>query len=162
MTPQKQKNRHRPEEGLIGDCHRTCVAMILDLDKEQVPNWVEETGDDERLFRQLSDQWLRAYGYATVHVGFACTWEELGSYMLAMNPGVYYILGGESRSGVNHSVVAVNDVIAVDPSLNDSGIVGPCDDGLYWITIFTPIAFTVQAGFKHDLDYEGLAEDAET
>lgn len=161
MRPQKQKNRHRPEEGIWGDCHRTCVAMILDLDKEQVPNWAEASGDDGALFRQLSDAWMRAYGYATVHVGFDCTWEVLGDFMLKVNPGVYYILGGTSRTGVNHSVVAANNTIVADPSLNDSGIVGPCDDGLYWITTFTPIAFTVQAGFKHDPDYVGLAEEVQ-
>lgn len=161
MRPQKQKNRHNPAEGLIGDCHRTCVAMILDLDREEVPNWAEAAGDDGALFRRLSEDWLRAYGYATVHIPFTDTWKSVGNYMLRVNPGVYYILGGESRSGVNHSVVAVNDIIAFDPSLSDAGIVAPCNDGYYWVTVFVPIAFTVAGNHTHDPNYVGLTETAD-
>ena len=50
--------------------------------------------------------------------------------------GTYYILGGQSKTGVNHTVVCHSDKIVLDPSLNDSGIIGPCDDGYYWMTFF--------------------------
>jgi hypothetical protein len=161
MRPQKQANRHRPGEGIYGDCHRTCVAMLLDLDKEQVPNWGAAYPDDGAKFKEVSEAWLRAYGYATFSVAFASSWDDVGQYMLKVNPGVYYILGGQSRTGVNHSVVAVNNLIAFDPSLNDSGIIAPCDDGHYWVTVLVPIGMTVAASQRHDPEYEGLREDAE-
>jgi hypothetical protein len=133
--------------------------MLLDLDKEQVPNWAAAYPDDGAKFREVSEAWLRAYGYATFSIAFGEDFEAVGDYMLKVNPGVYYILGGESRTGVNHSVVAVNDIIAFDPSLNDSGIVAPCNDGFYWVTVLVPIAMTVAASHQHDPEYVGLAED---
>jgi len=34
IVPQKQANRHLPEEGLYGDCHRTAIAVLLGLDRD--------------------------------------------------------------------------------------------------------------------------------
>jgi hypothetical protein len=161
MKPQKQKNRHRPEEGIYGDCHRTCIAMLLNMDRDDVPNFAEVFPDDGKSFRDICEEWTRAHGFATVSIPFPNSFEEVGRFMRVVNPGVYYLLGGESRSGVNHSVVAVNDVIACDPSLNDSGIIGPCNDGFTWVTIFVPIAMTLEGSQEHDPDYVGLKEPAD-
>lgn len=148
MTPQKQKNRHKPEEGLIGDCHRTCYACLLDMDRDSVPNFGEvgfdiskEGGGNRREFSAACKAWLTSQGYAEFMVGFGATLQEVQDFMRECNPGQYYILGGLSSTGVNHSVIGCDDQIVWDPSLNDSGIVGPCEpDGLYWITILVPIS----------------------
>lgn len=148
MKPQRQKNRHRPEEGLIGDCHRTCYACLLDLDRDSVPNFAEvgfdptkEGGGNVKEFKGACKSWLAENGYAEFSIAFNCELEDILGYMAVVNPGQYYILGGESRTGVNHSVIAKDDAIVWDPSLNDSGIVGPCKpDGMYWITVLVPIS----------------------
>ena len=48
--------------------------------------------------------------------------------MGAWNPGLYYILGGNSRHGVGHFVICANDKIVHDPSLDETGIVGEYTD----------------------------------
>ena len=63
---------------------------------------------------------------------------ELLQFMAVNNPGLYYLLSGTSRTGCNHTVVALDDQIVWDPSLSDSGIIGPCDDGYYWIKLYIP------------------------
>jgi hypothetical protein len=39
-----------------------------------------------------------------------------------------------SRTNVDHSVIAFENQIVHDPSLNNSGIIAPCDDGFIWVT----------------------------
>lgn len=146
MTPQKQKNRHRPQDGLIGDCHRTCYACLLDMDRDSIPNFGEvgfdltkDGGGNRKEFSEACAEWLGSVGYAEFSVGFNCGLHEIFQYMAAVNPGIYYILGGRSMTGVNHSVIGCNDAIVWDPSLNDAGIVGPCEpDELYWVTVLVP------------------------
>jgi hypothetical protein len=60
--------------------------------------------------------------------------------MKAINPGVFYLLGGQSRTDCGHSVVCLDDAIIWDPSLTDAGIVGPMEDGYYWITVLIPLS----------------------
>lgn len=162
MKPQKQRYRHKPEEGVYGDCHRTCIAMLLDMDRDSVPNFAEQYPDDGRSFQLACEDWLNAHGLATVNIPFNPSLQEVFDFMRVVNPGVYYILGGESRTGVNHSVVAVNDMIAADPSLNDSGIIGPTKpDGHYWVTFYVPMSLKLNSGYTSDPTYEGIKEPAD-
>ena len=162
MKPQKQKYRHKPEEGIYGDCHRTCLAMLLDMDRDSVPNFAEMQPNDGRAFRDICEDWLNAHGLATVNIPFAASLSEVFEFMRAVNPGVYYILGGQSRSGVNHSVVAVNNMIVADPSLNDSGIIGPTEpDGHYWVSFHIPMSHKLNSGFVTDPSYVGIKEPAD-
>ena len=148
MTPQKQKNRHKPKEGLIGDCHRTCYACLLDIDRDSIPNFGEmgfditkKGGGNHDEFSTACKAWLTSQGYAQFMVGFRSDLQDVFRFMASCNPGQYYILGGLSATGVNHSVIGCDDQIVWDPSLTDAGIVEPCEpDGLYWITILSPIS----------------------
>lgn len=49
-------------------------------------------------------------------------------------PQLHFMVTGQSRTGCNHVVIANVGGIIWDPSLTDSGIVGPCDDGHWWVT----------------------------
>ena len=52
-----------------------------------------------------------------------------------LNPDVPFLLGGFSKTGVNHTVVCQFGKIVCDPSLTDAGIVkGMQPDGVYWAT----------------------------
>lgn len=147
MKPRKQKNFHRPEEGLIGDCHRTCLAIMLDRERDDIPNFGEvgfnneiPGGGNSKQFNEAVEKWLNEQGYSQVTVPFAGELEQIQKFMLMVNPGIRYILGGLSSTGVNHSVVGLDDEIFCDPSKNDSGIVAPCEpDGHYWLTFLIPI-----------------------
>lgn len=142
MKPQKQLFRHKPSEGIYGDCHRTAIAIVLDLDAADVPHFMDgsagQGGADDAHDR--CEAWLNERGIATINILFpgAVPVEEILTTIAACNPRgrPAFILGGRSRNGVNHSVVACDGEIVCDPSLNDSGIIGPCEDGFYWLTFF--------------------------
>lgn len=60
MKPQTQATPMRTgPNGESGDCFRTCVAMILDMDRDDVPNFMEYGAD--RWFTKLA-WWLRPMG----------------------------------------------------------------------------------------------------
>lgn len=140
MTPQKQKYRHAEDEGQFGDCHRTCIAMILDLPRDDVPHFMEGTsmdwpdGDPRWLACEDAERaWLATRGLQPVH----CAYD--GSMPLSVVLAVLahtvrnvpVILGCTSTNGGNHSVVYYNGSI-FNP--NDSGIKGPMRDGMWWVT----------------------------
>lgn len=139
MRPVKQQFRHDPANGVYGDCHRAAIATALGLDIEAVPHFGE--GDppvDEFYARE--ETFLDTVGLRSVQLPVA---GEIGlDATLAMverlNGDVVYLLGGKSRTGVNHTVVCRGGAIAHDPSQTAAGIIGPCNDGYYWLTFFSP------------------------
>ena len=58
----------------------------------------------------------------------ASSLQEILNWMNESNPNIYYMLTGKSKNNVGHVVVCCNDRIIHDPSLDNSGIVGPIDD----------------------------------
>lgn len=140
MIKQKQSNFHKPEEGIYGDCHRTAIACLLDLPRDSVPNWVDESGLDGERFYELETTWLQNQGITKFLVAYSFeTLTELLEYMGQWFPNLYYILGGTSRNNINHSVIGLGGCIDWDPAIDDSGIIGPMDDGYFWVTVFTKI-----------------------
>lgn len=142
MKFQKQKFRHDPASGLYGDCHRTAIACILDLDASDVPHFmhpdVSATGDAAHI---AAEAWLNERGLTQINMLFdgKCSVDDILSTVKNVNPharGTCFILGGQSRNGCNHSVVCCDGEIVCDPSIDNSGIIGPCDDGWYWLTFF--------------------------
>lgn len=151
MIKQKQLYRHRPEHGEIGDCHRTAIACLLDMRPEDVPHFGELDWDFEKgtwkeqcTFNDHVRQFLATVGLAQVDVAWGGeSLEVVLDVQGRINPTAYYILGGHSRTGVNHSVVGQGSKIVWDPSLDDSGIIGPTEpDGIYWITYLVPLRLT--------------------
>lgn len=139
MKFQKQLYFHRPDEGSYGDCQRTVVACFLDLDAQDVPHFNDGMPGAE-VFNERYDGYLASRGLArmmTVFDGSAGLNQVLQT-MKSVNPGMYYCLSGMSETGVNHVVIAKDDAVVWDTSLNDSGIVGPCTDGYFWVDVFVP------------------------
>lgn len=143
MRPQKQLNRHCPAEGIYGDCHRTAIAIILDMDAADVPHFYDGAdgkGAAPEVW-EAQERWLNERGYTAISVAFPGE-SALDQIFLAVKnaniqqPNLCYILGGESKTGVNHSVVCMAGPceIVCDPSQDGAGIIGPCDDGFYWVT----------------------------
>jgi hypothetical protein len=85
-----------------GDCFRTCVAMILDMDPAGMPNFCEVRGKGEwwRLFQG----WLDERHMTAVEVNL--TVDESKAPMMWVTMGVPCILSGKSpRGNWLHSVV---------------------------------------------------------
>jgi hypothetical protein len=160
MKPQKQLFRHRPQDGIFGDCHRTAIACVLDMDAKDVPHFMDgaaDKGEGEKS-HDRAEAWLNARGIATINILYPgeTPIDEMLSTVAACNPRgkPVFILGGESRNGVNHSVACCDGEIVCDPSQDDSGIIGPCDDGFYWLTFFGTLAAT-DSPAKHKRDAAG-------
>lgn len=132
MIPHRQLITHDPDNGRYGDCYRTCIASILNIESPAlVPHFY---GDDGVQIKQ-SRAWLSRRGLSLAHFYFDGT-SPLDAIMdnsAALSPGSPLILSGLSALGCNHSVVVLDGQIACDPSGN--GIVGPCTDGYWWIAV---------------------------
>jgi len=134
VVPQLQANRHKPDEGLYGDCHRTAIAVLLGLDREEVPHFASDNCTTA-VFTERVSSWLDERGL--MQLWFVFDGGDLLSTILTalerLNPGVPYLLGGRSRTGVNHTVVCQGGEIVCDPSQTGAGIVGPTDGGYYHV-----------------------------
>ena len=139
MRPQRQRFQHKPEEGEYGDCYRTSIACVLDLDRDSVPNFGEHH-DDTKAFYAAADAWLREQGLRRVEAAFQGELAGVLAHQESVNPDVYYLLGGQSPRGWNHSVVGCGGEIVWDPHPDATNLVGPCDDGYWWVTYFVPMA----------------------
>lgn len=135
MIPLKQRNLHKPHDGIYGDCHRAAIASILELSLDDVPHFCDLTlfPSDWVLHER---KWLHARGLTTITQVYEGRLEDVLNSVGGLNPDTYYILGGTSKTGCGHSVVACNGEIVHDPSLTDAGIIGPMSDGWYWVTFF--------------------------
>lgn len=113
-----------------GDCFAACVASILELGIDEVPNFCglysAETWEDH------FDEWLEERGLYAVSVNIG---EEFPSW------DFFWIVGGYmAGSRIKHSVVWRNDEMAHDPLPNGAGldeklqgyVLVPCDLGQWW------------------------------
>lgn len=131
MTPHKQLFRHKPAEGMWGDCARTVIACMLDLEPEAVPHQQYEVADGEQ--DRFLNEWLATRGLRLVQVPYDDEPEAIMKVMASMYPGLTYLIAGTSKTGVNHFCIAKDDAIIWDPSLTNAGIVGRSDDGHTWV-----------------------------
>lgn len=144
MIKQKQLFKHNPEQGTIGDCWRTTIACILNRHPSKVPHFVQEAGwENYTGTLKATEEWLNSQGYALVEVAYNGSQPDDLKAVLqtqeATHPDLFYILSGSSRNGTNHSVIALGNRIYWDPAIDDSGIVGPMDNGYYFVTYLTSI-----------------------
>lgn len=137
MTPHKQLFNHNPEVGVYGDCFRTAVACLLDVEPADVPHRHEKISGAEQ--DALVGDWLRERGLFLVTWAYHGTGEYALSqkdaleYACGLHRGVHHLFSGKSGNGHDHVVIAKNGKIIHDPSRNDAGIVGPCSDGYWWV-----------------------------
>lgn len=138
VRPQKQAFRHDPDAGVFGDCDRTAWAALLGIERDQLANWatVDPRTETNNDFSRRRLAVLASIGVVPINVAFAgeTPLADVLATMAASNAGVPFILGGTSRNGTGHSVVALDGDIVCDPALDESGIVGPMDDGMWWVT----------------------------
>lgn len=141
MTPFKQLYKHDPDKGIWGDCHRTAIGCLLDIPPEQLPHfWQDKHDEPVYIIMQDINVYLHNIGYylASFSVQSHST-EDILVWMKEMNPNLYYLLTGMSKNQVGHTVICCNDAIIHDPSLDDSGIIGPVDEDTFIIELLVPI-----------------------
>lgn len=138
MIFNKQLNRHDPDNKISGDCYRTAIACVLNKKPEEVPHVFDfdedggwPSGADGN---KAMDEYLKTLGLCLIRVPYTGgELEVILDSQSTLNPSSEFVLSGESKNGVNHCVVAARGKIIWDPSIDNSGIVGPCDDGYWWL-----------------------------
>lgn len=153
MIPLKQRYGHHPERGIYGDCHRAAMASLLELPLDDVPHFCDESlyAPDAKPLSDREREWLLSRGLTSINIIFPgeTPLDDVLGTMNGINPGVLFILGGTSVNGCGHSVVAGNGRVVHDPSIgapsNKHGsIIGPMEDGYWWLT-FIGAAITVDS-----------------
>ena len=111
-----------------GDCYRTCIACILDMDPGDVPNFVELY---DRDFGRMASQWMRETGHINIVSVLDWSLGEVLEYNESMHWGIHYILIGGTDRDTNHAVVARGGTVVHDPHPAGSGLTGPTDSGIF-------------------------------
>lgn len=119
MKLQKQLiMNHNLEAGIYGDCFRTCIAILLNMDAADVPHFVEQAyhaGQDfnSRYADNLARRWLRERGYALMSVVFHASAQD--EHIRDLTDGMPYMLTGRSPRypDVCHCVIAQGGLNAV-------------------------------------------------
>lgn len=132
MLRHKQLLSHDPENGIHGDCMRTVIACLLDLQPQDVPHFLHD-GCDGGVFMERIDAYLESKGLALVGVPFSDTPDKVMEAMTYNNPNITYMISGQSARGVNHVVIARNGEILWDPHPSNAGLSTTCKDGYTWV-----------------------------
>ena len=139
MIPQDSIVPHTPPES-YGDCYRACVASITEILIDEVPHiWEGYDGTDNEMEigrrNDLMQEWLLSQGFMKISI-----WvdgeeplDDLIDHFSEANPGLYWIMSGNSDDGVGHTVVVMNGEIVHDPG--NCGIQAPLDSGQWLIEV---------------------------
>lgn len=148
MIRRKQLFRHQPHLDLLGDCHRTAIACLLDKEPWEVPHFYQKELTTPRYDPEKEiAKFLATHGLMGIDIHFngEAGLEGVFGYMDMWNPDVYYILGGVSPRGTNHSVICRGGGFEWDPAKDGGFLVGPLDNNYFRLTFFTSLAMRAPA-----------------
>lgn len=142
MRKYKKLFKHDADAGIIGDCYRSSLACMLNLKPEEFPH-IDASQLNADDFNKHFDNELRQRGLSSINLYYDGNLElkEILDFVGYMNPNLYYLLTGTSSNNNCHVVICKGNEIYWDTSETNSGIVGPCDDGFYYITFLTSTLF---------------------
>lgn len=150
MIKRHQLFRHEPHNEIYGDCHRTAIACLMDMEPWQVPHFVGNFYTTSRPDYNVDtevDKWLEQFGLFQLHIHFDGSrgLNNVFGYMRSWNPDAYYIMGGQSPRGTNHSVICRGGEFYWDPHPIGGFLPKPLDgDGLYITTFLLPVSMRVK------------------
>lgn len=102
-----------------GNCLSACVASILGLSIDEVPNFIALDDVHEEQWADRLDAWLASRGLRAVHVPVdASTAAELRGVV----PDALYVLCGRSVRDFEHAVVASGECVVHDPHFSRTGL----------------------------------------
>ena len=142
MRRHSQAYRHNPENGVQGDCFRTVLACLLDLERDAVPHFMADADKPAEEIWSDVDRWLAGRGLR--YVSFPFLADDLGHFLYLQEqgaPGLRYALSGRTMRGTSHCVIVEGGEIVHNPQPAGGGIVGPMADGWYWMGFLLPTAF---------------------
>jgi len=114
-------------EAKPGECFRACIAAILDLNPEWLPEFLAADGVSQT---QAAKAWLSENGITLAEWWLKTdTVDDAIFAATAPNPGVPIILGGRTGDGIGHAVVVLDGLVACDPTR--AGIAGPLSNGSF-------------------------------
>lgn len=101
-----------------GNCFSACIASLLELAIEDVPNFCVDYGEDD--WQNEAEKWLGKRGLALVSVQIN---EEVPAW------DFYWMAGGKSGRGIYHAVIYRAGELVHDPHPSGCGINGDPTDG---------------------------------
>lgn len=110
------------------DCIRVCVATILEVPIEDVPNFMADAGDESLWVEELR-RWLEPLGLSAMCVVF-----HDGSDG-EVTKGVICAAGGHGPRGRAHMVVWKDGEMVWDPHPDGGGIIGEPEDYLLFLPL---------------------------
>lgn len=146
MIRRHQLLRHEPHNEIYGDCHRTAIGCLLDLEPWQVPHFVQ-LGHTVPGYTWEAGQaeFLAQHGLFAVDLYFdGSSLDGVLGFMQNRNPTAYYLLAGRSPRGTDHSVICCGGGFEWDPHPDGGFLVGPMSHGFYEITFLLPLAMQMQ------------------
>jgi len=153
MKYHHQMIRHDPENDNWGDCFRTCIACLLDLDcPMQVPHVMHGVDDDAKAATALArmNKWLGdVWGLKFVEMPF--TSDDISPAEFLKSAAAYigddqrYIVTAQGTLGVAHTVICKGDQLEHCPAGRDiDGLTGPVLDTttggkFYWLGLLVKV-----------------------
>lgn len=139
MRLYKQEIIHNPEANQYGDCQRAAIATVLQIPIDQVPHFGEGGPDSMEFFDRIR-KFLEPRNLGLFTVPFqSCPIRDVLLMMELNNEGLVYMLSGMSPRGVNHVVVCKGGEIIHDPHPSNDRLIGPCNDGHWWVEVIATI-----------------------
>lgn len=135
MTPAHCITKHNPPHS-YGDCLRACVATVLDLPADYLPNFVDGGATADEAFAAVR-HWMSGMKLAPFLVRFPGehSMGDMLEIMGTLNPTSIYVLFGGVAGGGDHCVVCEGGKIVHNPAWHGCDLVGPLSDGTWQIMI---------------------------
>jgi hypothetical protein len=144
MKFHKQTMPHVPSIGKIGDCFRTVLACLLDLEVDEVPHFhlihwdktAEKPWIESPAFKKHLRNWLTSKGYALIEIPYhseeGTPPDDLMKHLASKDgEDMCYMLSGMSVV-TPHVVICRGSKMLWDPSRENVGIIAPLE-GAYWV-----------------------------
>lgn len=117
----------RDKFGVGGNCLSACIASLMHLTIDDVPNFNDGTNNNPdqndptsvRIFWRNVDNFLESKGYAILH--FEPGDESIHDLISATSG--HFLVGGKSPRGYYHSVIYTKKGLAHDPHPEGGGVV---------------------------------------
>lgn len=95
-----------------GNCFPACVASVLELPLETIPNFIEQEKETGNHWFWLCNQWLEQLNLALVHLEIPDAKTLYNAKKWALG---YHLAGVTSPRNLKHSVVIKNGKVVHDP-----------------------------------------------
>lgn len=112
-----------------GNCFATCIACLLEVPVDSVPNFCENDN-----WREATNEWLAQYGlhYQDVTLPGDARDEAVRFWG-------YHVISGDGPRGLRHSVVGYQGKMIHDPHPEGGGVSGDLEYGL--LVVVDPASF---------------------